>query len=845
MEQLLSSGLTRSEADRAAWLREYRPPQGHFDELAAERESARQLRPHWEGFIEMLAGLGLDELDARATQLAHQVRENGVTYNVYAEAEGTERPWNVDLLPLVLPQAEWTLLAAGIEQRARLANAMVADLYGAQRLIREGLLPPALVFGHPGYLRACHGIMPAGGVHLHLVAFDLARDPAGDWHVVSTRTQAPSGAGYALENRLLCNQLLPEAVRSQHVRRLSGFFRTLQNTLLGLAPAAHEPPNIALLTPGPYNETYFEHAYLARYLGHALVQGGDLTVREDRLYLKTVEGLQRVHVLLRRLDDDYCDPLELRSDSQLGVPGLLQAVRAGNVLMANALGSAPLESPAITAFLPAISRALSGEALRLPSVESWWLGERAAAANAVPRLQELIIKSANPALRFEPVFGSRLDAVSITQWRERLRVQPQDYVLQGLIPLSCVPGWDDGRVVPCELMLRAYAVSDGAGGYAVMPGGLTRVAPPGREAVSIQRGGGSKDTWIVGPETAEPATLLPGRITPSELRRGNGNVPSRAGENLYWLGRYSERAENAARLSRAVISRVADAERLPQALSGTLARICAHHGLLPASAASQGVSEEVLWRHLRQSLVDAEDSQGLAFAVLRTYHCASAVRDRLAVDQWRFLQRLSRTVGGLRSDVVNVDRAMDMLDTCLLHLAAVAGLHSGYMVRDQGWLLMTAGARLEGILFLADSLAEGIASGPLESTALLETLLELGSSVLTYRSRYLRPPELLPVLDLLVLDDRNPLSLNAQLSELRHALGMLPDHAVLEALLEELRGPAEDEALWLELLAGDSDPVQIVALLRSLRAQIADLSDAVTAAYFAQTQEFTMHSVAV
>jgi len=301
VEQLLSP---TPDTQRTALLRDYLPAPGHYDEIAAVEAGGRQLRPHWESFVGMLAALGLDELDARAAQLARRVRENGVTYNVYAEAEGAERPWNLDLLPLLLPQSEWAGLAANVEQRARLANAMVADLYGAQRLVREGMLPPALVYGHPGYLRACQGIHPAGGVHLHLVAFDLARDREGQWRVVSQRTQAPSGAGYALENRLLGRQLFPDAFGSHHVRRLSGFFRTLQNTLLGLAPAGSERPYIALLTPGPYNETYFEHAYLARYLGYALVQGGDLTVRDDRLYLKTVDGLQRVHVLVRRLADE-------------------------------------------------------------------------------------------------------------------------------------------------------------------------------------------------------------------------------------------------------------------------------------------------------------------------------------------------------------------------------------------------------------------------------------------------------------------------------------------------------------------------------------------------------------
>ena len=387
-------------------LPSYRVPAGHFDELL---EGDGALRSHWQGFVRHAGELSAEDLSRKHARVARQIHDNGVTYNVYAAAEGPTRPWALDALPLIIPTTQWEPLAAGLRQRARLLNALAADVYGEQRLIAEGLIPPALVFGHPGFLRPCHGVRPAGGVFLHQVAFDLARGPDGQWWVVGSRTQAPSGAGYALENRLTVSRLFPDAFRDLRVHMLAQFFRGLQDMLLASAPCDGETPHVALLTPGPYNETYFEHAYLARYLGFTLVEGGDLTVRDDRVYLKTLTGLEPVHALLRRLDDDFCDPLELRADSTLGVPGLVQAWRAGTVLVANAFGTSVLESPALLGFMPTACQRMLGQSLAVPSIATWWCGEPAALDDAAPRLAEMVVKPAFPDVRKEPVFlgGSR------------------------------------------------------------------------------------------------------------------------------------------------------------------------------------------------------------------------------------------------------------------------------------------------------------------------------------------------------------------------------------------------------------------------------------------------------
>ena len=381
----------------------YAPLSSCRDEMTGENAS---LRPHWQPFLRALDGLGLGELTRRWEEARHLIRENGVTYNIYGDPRGLDRPWQLDPIPLVFPQAEWQSLEAGLIQRARLLERVLADLYGPQRVLHEGLLPPELVLAHPGFLRPCHGLEPVPCQrHLHLYAADLGRSSDGPMCVLGDRTQAPSGAGYALENRIILTRMLPDVFRDCQVQRLALFFRSLRETLRQLAPSQADNPCVVLLTPGPYNETYFEHAFLARYLGYPLVEGADLTVRDNRVFLKLLGGLQPVDVILRRLDDDFCDPLELRGDSSLGVPGLLQAVRAGQVAVANPLGSGVVETPALLPYLPALCRYLLGEELRLPSVPTWWCGEHTAQTHVLANLHRLVIKKAFPSPAREKFFG--------------------------------------------------------------------------------------------------------------------------------------------------------------------------------------------------------------------------------------------------------------------------------------------------------------------------------------------------------------------------------------------------------------------------------------------------------
>ena len=533
---------------------DYRRTPGLFDECLT---AAGEVRPHYAGFLESLQQTGPEELKRRWENSRRLVHEQGIAYNVYGDVRGMERPWQLDPVPLVIGPEEWSGLESALIQRATLINRILADCYGAQSLIRSGWLPPALVFAQPDFQRSCHGIRPAGDKFLSFYAADLARSPDGRWWVTSDRTQIPTGAGYALANRLVTSRVLPESFRDCRVQRLAGFFAAAQKSLAELAPPGTENPRVVLLTPGPYNETYFEQAYLARYLGYTLVEGQDLTVRDDRVFLKTLSGLERVDVVLRRVDDEFCDPLELRNDSILGVPGLVDAAHAGTVTIANALGSSLLQSPAFLAFLPGLCRHVLREELKLPSAATWWCGQKSAEKYALEHLDTLFVK---PAFRsrvrgMKP--GQKMTKLERAELARRIQFQPHEFVAQEWVELSTAPalGEDGINLAPRRVTLRVYLVATETG-YSVMPGGLTRVAPVSdHHSVSMQKGGASKDTWVLSDQPVPELSLLEPAGQIIELRRTGNNLPSRMADNFFWLGRYTERADSATRLLRSALLR--------------------------------------------------------------------------------------------------------------------------------------------------------------------------------------------------------------------------------------------------------------------------------------------------
>src|SRR3989441_4194305 len=618
-------------------------PQAHarYDEML---EAPSTPRAHWRQIVEELLETPPELMRERLKAVQRQVREDGVTSNVHADPRGADRPWDLDVLPMVLPHDEWEKIEAAVAQRATLLDRILADVYGEQLLLMKGLLPPALVYAHAGYLRPCRGVPVPGGARLHLYAADLARSADGRWWVVSDRTQTPIGAGYALENRLVISRLFADLFRDLKVRRLAGFFATLRDSLAHWAPKDDGgSPLVVLLTPGPSAYTYFEHAYLARYLGLPMVESADLTVRDGRVWLKALSGLKRVHAILRRLEDDSCDPLELRADSPLGVAGLVDAVRRGNVLVANSLGSGLLESGMLLGFLPRIAERLLGEPLRMPSVATWWCGEPAALEDALARLKRLIIKPAFTQLRLNPVFGQGLTTEARDKLAALIRARPNDYVAQEMVRLSQAPVWDrqhPRRLLARATQLRVYACAS-PNGYVVMPGGLTRVATgPDIRVVSMHRGGGSKDTWVLSLGPVSGFSLLRREIGPQDLVRSGANLSSRVVENLFWFGRYSERCEDIARLLRVALVRLihdTPSERDP-GWPGI-------GGLLKSAEIIPGdkLTEAELVRALRAAILD-EASPGLAHDLGLLFGVARQLRERLSLDNWMTLNHMMERI---------------------------------------------------------------------------------------------------------------------------------------------------------------------------------------------------------
>jgi uncharacterized circularly permuted ATP-grasp superfamily protein/uncharacterized alpha-E superfamily protein len=870
------------------------PEPGVWDEM---RSGDGVLRPPWRRFAATLPAAGIPGgeagaavLEHRLHQLAEQLRRDGITHNVVGDAGSAARPWSLELLPQLIEPADWARIEAGVVQRAELIEAVLADCYGPQRLLAEGLLPGELLFRHPGWLRGLIGHPPAGGRHLYVAAFDLARGPDGLWWLVAQRTQGPSGLGYVLHNRMLVARQFPEAFQALAVQPVADAVRSLVDALEDAAAAVarragHGAPRVVLLTPGAFSETHFEHVYLARELGVPLVEGGDLTVRGERLYLQTVEGLEPVHGVLRRLDDDWCDPLELRPDSRLGVPGLMQAVRAGTVVMANALGSAFVESPALQGFLPAIAERLLGAPLGLPSLPSWWCGEAAAWADVRDKLAGKVVRSTFP-------HGGRTSQVLQAQavpggMAAEIDADPGAWTVQGRLRFSRAPIRSAGVLAARPAMLRVYAIFGRDGRWQVLPGGMTRVAQREDSSVSMQRGGSSLDTWVLGEAAAPRRSSTPPqrpRLVWADIHRRRWLVASRTGENLFWLGRYTERGEQQLRLARATLawlgsgddsaepalSPLAAASRLDPALS----HLAWLQGLVRSEVPALARSPQLFERAVLAALGDAE-SGSLARTLRSLESLALALRERLADEQWQLLRRMRGDLvealrsplpagasdgfaldddGGAMADALAAEgadglapdaallptpeRALAALDALGAQLAAVTGSQTDRMTRDDGWRLLACGRLVERLIGMAQTLralldpaAPGAVAGGAAGT---ELLLALFDSAITYRARYQRHDDPLALTELLVLDSTNPRSLAGTLRRLRTELSKLPGTqgaAPLAALLPPHgAGLGPDE---LDDAASDADLAHmLIRLADSLAERGAALSDRLGERYF-------------
>ncbi|WP_245155575.1 circularly permuted type 2 ATP-grasp protein [Paracoccus ravus] len=708
-----------------------------------------RIRPLWLPLLEHLQSLEPDKLIRALGRASQYLRDSGVFYRQYGGGTSIERPWPLSHLPVLMSETDWEAISAGLIQRAELLEMVMADLYGPNRLVAEGHLPPSLVAGNPQWLRPVVGIPPRMGHYLHFIAFEIGRGPQGKWWVLSDRTQAPSGAGYALENRVATSRAFADLYAAQNVHRLAGFFRDFRDHLI--AAREDRDARIAILSPGPWNETYFEQAWIARYLGFLLVQGDDLVVENDHLMVRTISGLRPVDLLWRRMDGDYVDPLELNPASRIGTPGMVSALRSGGLTMLNALGSGALEPRAMMAFMPKLSPVLTGQPLAMPNIATWWLGGADERREVLARPERMALSRAlDMGLPFDsdapPLLAGGMQPDALANLLARAGAA---LVAQETVSLSTTPALIDGRIVPRPFSLRVFLART-ADGWQVMPGGFARIgATEDPTALAMQRGGAAADVWIVS-ETEVPAvTMAPAHRGPYR-RSAPATLPSRAADNLFWMGRYVERTEQITRILRARHIREAESGRGAEPLQLALDALLEDYGVTPDHPIPQG-------------LIDT-----LSAAVAS----AGQVRDRFSTDGWSALADLEKTAKLLAGRVRSGDDAARGLSAILRKLAGFSGLVHENMYRVEGWRFLTLGRLHERALGTTASVAA--LTGPDAPHGGLDLCVELGDSVMIHRQRFAIATTRETVIDLLLLDPMNPRSLRYQLDQMFGQVTELP-----------------------------------------------------------------------
>ncbi|WP_237152876.1 circularly permuted type 2 ATP-grasp protein [Oryzibacter oryziterrae] len=768
--QKQNSGATEPRPGKTGWVKSvlasYAPLPGAWDEMM---QPDGGIRAPWDRFLGLVASQTKAQLSEAFSSAEQHLRDSGVFFRAYDDPAGGERPWPLAPLPLLIAPTEWEALKTGVIQRARLAEAVLSDVYGEGRLIRDGVMPAAVVAGSPNFLRPLVGIKPKGGRHLRFYAVDIGRGPDGRWWVLSDRAQAPSGAGYALENRIAISRALPDMTRNLNVDRLASFFQAFRDELSALNAGAEA--RVGLLTPGPLNETYFEHAYLARYLGFLLVEGADLTVRDNAVYVRTVSGLKRVDVLWRRLDGDFTDPLELKNTSQIGVPGLVQAIRRQEVSVTNALGSGVIESRALMGFFPALAKHILGEDLLLPNLATWWCGQETERNAVLAGFDKMAIASAFEGrlagFKTDSMVGAAMSPETRAAVTAQIRARGMDVVGQEDVRLSTMPVWDGEKLIPRPFVLRLFVAATGDGDWTVMPGGFCRIS--GSEDprfVSLQAGARTSDVWVLSEGTVTETSLLP-QPDRVPIRRTTGTLPSRSADNLFWLARYLERSEASLRLVRALLARLIEAGADND--NPLVHHLVAHLKFIDAlDAGFEGTPVAAALATLSQ----VGPTSGMPFLTSAARSASSAIRDRLAPDAFQSVMEIAQLFSELKLRRLSPAQALDEVNNGLRRISAFAGLASENMNRAMGWRFLDLGRRIERAMTTTRFVRQFAYDDP--SPDALDLALELGDSQITYRWRYAMRAAANPVRDLLVLDPANPRSVAFQVERIVEHLETLP-----------------------------------------------------------------------
>ena len=752
----------------------------HTNDYDEYLDSAGVIRSPWLGVDEKLRTLGEDEFIRRNNLLKRLITDNGITYNVYSKEDNT-RKWTMDMLPLVFSQTEWSELEQKLQQRADVIDKTLTDLYTDQKILQNAILPPFLVYANPAFLRSCYRINPLGGHFVNLYAADIARSPDGNWWVLNDRIEAASGMGYVLENRMLSNRIFPEFFRDQRVERLKPFYDDFCEAVSSLNPAEDAKTRVALLTPGPANETYFEQSFLARNMGFQLVEGADLTVRENQLYFKTINGIRPINTLIRRLDSDWCDPLELRHESLLGIPGIHNCLRSGTLAMVNTLGTGLMETVAMPAFLNTLCKHFRGEELRLPSVATWWCGQPAEYNYVMEHLSELVIKRTFRRRNDKAIFGPMLNEEGLANLRKAIEASPEDYCAQEQVSKATAPVYQNGMLQGHHFLIRVYLMRMGDT-FRLLPGGLARIAPsPDSTSVSMQHGGMSKDVWIVS-DKQERIPEIPASKDQKDsdtLQPALDDISSRTANNMYWLGRYIERIECLARHLRILIFALTEDFH-----SDTLRNLRSFISMLLTEEDFAWLMQEpeqqekirFLDEALQKYVWDEDYIPSLAAGFNHLQRIAFSIKDRLSSDTWQILSNMRGISVKNQSQMPNIlhEGSIEALEETLEWLSAFSGKTAENMVQSLGWHFLMLGKRLERAHNILEYMRHSIVENPEQEDSHLQLILNYADSTITYRNQYLNNFDKRGVAGLILKNQKNPRSLSFSIERIVAHVSSLP-----------------------------------------------------------------------
>lgn len=822
----------------AELFRGYELAAGSYDEVFS---APGALRPAWQVFAKAASGLSRPEYVRRWEQAQRHLRQNSLAYPDLRDPAAKRHPWELDGFPLVIGTQEWNGVDAALRQRAALLDLVLVDLLGPQRLVRDGLLPPEVLYRHPGFrLPFTRGPLARDRM-LQFYAADLARGPDGRWWVLADRCESASGAGFALENRIALSRMLPDVFRLCRVQRLASYFIAVKEQLARLAPQYEGEPRIVLLSQAAGSINYFEDAFLARYLGYTLAEAGDLAVRRNQVYMKSLAGLSPVNVLVRRPNSEHLDPLEISDDQSRGVAGLLQAARSGHVAVANSPGSGLVESPVFMAFLPKLCEALLGEPLAMPGVATWWCGDPAVLTQVLDRLDELTIVPAFRRRGQPPSQSTRFTELERAELAALIQRDPANFAAQERIVRSVAPAWSGDQLQPSYIALRTFAVAQ-EGQYVVMPGGLARVSPTlAPLELSLMDGERSKDCWVLADGPVAQISLLTAPDEDVELRRGGVDLSSRAAEHFFWLGRHAVRAESLAKLLRSAARRLASeeaAERIPELPH--LLRILAEQGQIEPGYVVDEIRPQLpaIEKQLPKSAFEEISPGALRATVTALASLAATVRDLMSLDSWRVIRQMDEDFHPTPGRDGFLDM-LDKIDVLLMHLAAYAGQVAESMTRTHAWRFLDLGRRLERAVQESQLVRGLLADGGANEPETLEALLEIADSVMTYRSRYASRFQVGPVLDLMICDETNPRSVIYQLMQVAAHVDALPqdargsanslDQGLTAALVSILRR-TDVRGIARDFETGDSSSLDV--MLGDIEQTMPELSDLISHRYF-------------